>query len=100
MPDAYFSGSKIKWLLDNVPGARERAEKGELLFGTIDTWLIWKLTDGHVHVTDQTNASRTMLYNIHDLCWDPELLERSRSPAPRATSSALCSASAASSPAR
>ena len=61
MPDAYFSGSKIKWLLDNVPGARERAEKGELLFGTIDTWLIWKLTDGHVHVTDQTNASRTML---------------------------------------
>ena len=75
VPDAYFSGSKIKWLLDNVPGARERAEKGELLFGTIDTWLIWKLTDGHVHVTDQTNASRTMLYNIHDLCWDPELLE-------------------------
>ena len=68
VPDAYFSGSKIKWLLDNVPGARERAEKGELLFGTIDTWLIWKLTDGHVHVTDQTNASRTMLYNIHDLC--------------------------------
>ena len=75
VPDAYFSGSKIKWLLDNVPGARERAERGELLFGTIDTWLIWKLTKGHVHVTDQTNASRTMLYNIHDLRWDPELLE-------------------------
>ena len=75
MPDAYFSGSKIKWLLDNTPGARERAEKGELLFGTIDTWLIWKLTGGKVHVTDQTNASRTMLYNIHDLCWDKELLE-------------------------
>ena len=74
-PDAYFSGSKIKWLLDNTPGARERAEKGELLFGTIDTWLIWKLTGGKVHVTDQTNASRTMLYNIHDLCWDKELLE-------------------------
>ena len=75
VPDAYFSGSKIKWLLDNVPGARERAEKGELLFGTIDTWLIWKLTGGRVHVTDHTNASRTMLYNIHDLCWDRELLE-------------------------
>ena len=75
VPDAYFSGSKIKWLLDNVPGARERAEKGELLFGTIDTWLIWKLTGGKVHVTDVTNASRTMLYNIHDLCWDQELLD-------------------------
>ena len=74
VPDAYFSGSKIKWLLDNTPGAREQAEKGELLFGTIDTWLIWKLTEGRVHVTDQTNASRTMLYNIHELCWDKELL--------------------------
>ncbi len=74
VPDAYFSGSKIKWLLDNVPGARERAEKGELLFGTIDTWLIWKLTGGAVHVTDQTNASRTMIYNIHTLEWDEELL--------------------------
>ena len=74
VPDAYFSGSKIKWLLDNVPGARERAEKGELLFGTIDTWLIWKLTGGKVHVTDQTNASRTMIYNIHELKWDDELL--------------------------
>ena len=75
VPDAYFSGSKIKWLLDNVPGARERAERGELLFGTIDTWLIWKLTGGRVHVTDHTNASRTMLFNIHELCWDKELLE-------------------------
>lgn len=75
VPDAYFSGSKIKWLLDNVPGARARAEKCELLFGTIDCWLIWKLTGGKVHVTDQTNASRTMLYNIHTLEWDEELLE-------------------------
>ena len=75
IPDAYFSGSKIKWILDNVPGARERAERGELLFGTIDTWLIWKLTGGRVHVTDHTNASRTMIFNIHDLCWDKELLE-------------------------
>ena len=75
VPDAYFSGSKIKWLLDNVPGARERAQRGELLFGTIDTWLIWNLTGGRVHVTDYTNASRTMLYNIHTLCWDKELLE-------------------------
>ena len=75
VPDAYFSGSKIKWILDNVEGARERAENGELLFGTIDTWLIWNLTGGKVHVTDQTNASRTMIYNIHDLCWDNELLE-------------------------
>lgn len=74
VPDAYFSGSKIKWLLDNTPGARAKAEAGELLFGTIDTWLIWNLTGGKVHVTDHTNASRTMLYNIHDLCWDKELL--------------------------
>ena len=73
-PDAYFSGSKIKWLLDNVPGARKRANAGKLLFGTIDTWLIWKLTEGKVHVTDYTNASRTMLYNIRELCWDKELL--------------------------
>ena len=75
VPDAYFSASKIKWILDNVAGARERAEKGELVFGTIDTWLIWNLTGGKVHVTDYTNASRTMLYNIYDLCWDDELLE-------------------------
>ena len=74
VPDAYFSGSKVQWLLDYTPGARERAEEGKLLFGTIDTWLIWKLTGGMVHVTDYTNASRTMLFNIHDLCWDKELL--------------------------
>jgi len=72
--DAYFSGTKIKWLLDHVPHAREKAEAGELLFGTIDTWLIWKLTGGEVHVTDYTNASRTMIYNIHDLTWDEEIL--------------------------
>ena len=72
--DAYFSGSKIKWILENVEGAREAAEKGDLLFGTIDTWLIWKLTGGEVFVTDYTNASRTMLYNIHDLCWDDDIL--------------------------
>lgn len=62
--DAYFSGTKIKWILDNVEGAREKAVKGELLFGTVDTWLIWKLTNGRVHATDYTNASRTMIYNI------------------------------------
>ncbi|WP_314061752.1 glycerol kinase GlpK [uncultured Vagococcus sp.] len=73
--DAYFSGTKIKWLLDNVEGARERAQNSELLFGTIDSWLIWKLTGGAVHVTDFTNASRTMIYNIHELKWDQELLE-------------------------
>lgn len=73
--DAYFSASKVKWLLDNVDGARERAEKGELAFGTMDSWVIWRLTEGKVHVTDVTNASRTMLYNIHDMQWDEELLE-------------------------
>ena len=82
VPDAYFSASKIKWLLDNVPGARAHAEAGKLLFGTIDTWLIWKLTGGKVHVTDRTNASRTMLYNIHELCWDEELLKLFGIPAP------------------
>ncbi len=71
--DAYFSGTKLKWLLDNVPGARERAERGELLFGTVETWLIWKLTGGAAHVTDYSNASRTMLFNIHTLTWDEEL---------------------------
>lgn len=81
VPDAYFSGSKIKWLLDNVPGARKRAQAGKLLFGTIDTWLIWKLTGGRVHVTDYTNASRTMLFNIHELRWDKELLELLQVPA-------------------
>ncbi len=74
VPDAYFSGSKIKWILDNVPGARTRARNGELAFGTIETWLIWRLTGGRVHVTDHTNASRTMLFNIHTLQWDKELL--------------------------
>ena len=73
--DAYFSGTKVRWLLDNVPGARERAERGELAFGTIDSWLIWKLTDGKVHVTDETNASRTMFFNIHARDWDDELLK-------------------------
>jgi glycerol kinase len=73
--DAYFSGSKVKWILDHVEGARELANKGELIFGTIDTWLVWKLTNGKVHVTDVTNASRTMLFNIHTLQWDKELLE-------------------------
>lgn len=74
VPDAYFSGSKIKWILDQVPGSRERAAKGELLFGTVDTWLTWKLTGGTAHVTDRTNASRTMIYNIDTLDWDDELL--------------------------
>lgn len=73
--DPYFSGTKIKWILDHVEGARERAKKGELLFGTIDTWLIWKLSGGKAHVTDYSNASRTLLYNIHELKWDEELLE-------------------------
>jgi len=75
IPDAYFSGTKIQWILDHIPGARDRANRGELLFGTVDTWLIWKLTGGAVHVTDRTNAARTMIYNIHTLDWDNELLE-------------------------
>ncbi len=79
--DAYFSGTKIKWILDNVEGARERAERGDLLFGTIDTWLIWNLTRGEVHVTDYSNAARTMIYNIKDLCWDENLLEELEIPA-------------------
>lgn len=73
MPDAYYSATKIRWILDNVEGAQERAEKGELCFGTVDSWLIYKLTGGKVHITDATNAARTMLYNIHDLCWDEEI---------------------------
>jgi len=73
--DAYFSGTKVKWILDNVEGVREEAEKGNILFGTIDTWLIWNLTKGKVHVTDYSNASRTLLYNIHELKWDDEILE-------------------------
>ncbi|WP_442603570.1 glycerol kinase GlpK [Paenibacillus sp. KN14-4R] len=72
--DAYFSGTKVKWILDHVEGARERAERGDLLFGTVDTWLVWKLTGHSVHVTDYSNASRTLMYNIHDLEWDEELL--------------------------
>lgn len=73
--DAYFSASKVRWLLDNVEGAREKAEKGELAFGTVDSWLVWRLTEGKVHVTDPSNASRTMLFNIHTMQWDDELLE-------------------------
>lgn len=79
--DAYFSGTKIRWILDNVEGAREKAEAGDLLFGTIDTWLIWKLTAGRVHVTDMTNASRTLLFNIHSCSWDEELLDALQIPA-------------------
>jgi glycerol kinase len=80
LPDAYFSGSKIHWLLENVPGARALADEGKLAFGTIDTWLIWKLTNGKRHVTDPSNASRTMIFNIHTLAWDDELLELLRIP--------------------
>ena len=75
IPDAYFSATKVKWLLDHVEGAREKAERGEVLFGTVDSWLVWKLTGGAAHVTDVTNASRTMLFDIHKLCWDERLLE-------------------------
>ena len=80
IPDAYFSASKIEWILDNVEGARERAERGDLLFGTVDTWLVWKLTNGEKHVTDATNASRTMLFNIDSMEWDEELLQLFRIP--------------------
>lgn len=78
--DAYFSGTKIAWILENVPGTREKAEKGDLLFGNIDTWLIWKLTGGKTHTTDYSNASRTMIYNIHDLDWDDDILEELKIP--------------------
>lgn len=78
--DAYFSATKIRWILDHVPGAKERAEKGELLFGTVETWLIWKLTKGKVHVTDYSNAARTMLFNINTLTWDEEILEELQIP--------------------
>ena len=74
--DAYFSATKIKWILDNVSGAKKKAEKGELLFGTVDTWLVWKFTNGKVHITDYTNASRTMLYNIKELRWDENILKK------------------------
>ena len=73
--DAYFSGTKVKWILENVEGAKEKSEKGDLLFGTIDSWIIWKLTEGKVHVTDYSNASRTLMFNIHELKWDEELLD-------------------------
>ncbi|MGN0275998.1 MAG: glycerol kinase GlpK [Hominisplanchenecus sp.] len=76
IPDAYFSATKLAWILNHVEGAREQAKKGELLFGTVDSWLIWNLTNGKVHVTDYTNASRTMLFDIHRLCWDQEILDR------------------------
>lgn len=79
--DAYFSGTKLRWILENVPGVRERAERGELLFGTVDSWLIWKLTGGKRHVIDYSNASRTMLFNIHTLCWDEEILKELDIPA-------------------
>lgn len=75
LPDAYYSATKIRWILDHVEGAQERAERGELCFGTVDSWLIYKLTGGKIHVTDATNAARTMLYNIHDLCWDKEICD-------------------------
>jgi len=78
--DAYFSGTKLAWILDNVAGARARAEAGELAFGTVDTWLLWKLTEGRLHVTDSTNASRTLMLNIHSLKWDDELLRALRIP--------------------
>lgn len=80
IPDAYFSATKIVWILDHIEGARQRAEAGELVFGTVDTWLIWNLTKGRIFVTDYTNASRTMLFNIHEKCWDEELLQRFRIP--------------------
>ena len=73
--DAYFSGTKVKWILDSIPGLRERAENGEILFGNVDTWLMWKLSGGRVHATDYSNASRTMLFNIHDLDWDDDILD-------------------------
>ena len=79
--DAYFSGTKVKWILDNVPGAREKADKGDLLFGTIDTWLIWNLSREKAHVTDYTNASRTMMLDIHQCAWDKELLSALEVPA-------------------
>jgi glycerol kinase len=78
--DPYFSGTKLAWLLDRIPGARRRAARGELAFGTVDTWLLWKLTDGRIHATDATNASRTLLYNLHSGTWDETLLKRLRVP--------------------
>ena len=91
MPDAYFSATKIKWILDHVEGARARAEEGKILFGTVDTWLLWKLTGGAVHATDVTNASRTMLYDIRKLVWDETLLRALD--IPRAMLPRVCSSS-------
>ena len=91
--DPYFSGTKIRWILENVPGARQQAENGELLFGTVETWLIWKLTGGQVHVTDYSNASRTMLFNINTLCWDEEILSKLDIPGsmlPQTVPSSMC----------
>jgi glycerol kinase len=90
--DPYFSGTKIRWILENVPGARQQAEAGELLFGTVETWLIWKLTAGRVHVTDYSNASRTMLFNIHTLQWDEEILAELGIPASMLPAPVECSA--------
>lgn len=91
VPDAYFSATKIKWILDHVPGARERAQAGEILFGTVDSWLVWKLTGGKVHITDATNAARTMIFDIHHLDWDDTLLEALD--IPRAMLPRVCSSS-------
>ena len=91
VPDAYFSATKIKWILDHVPGARERAQAGEILFGTVDSWLVWKLTGGKVHITDATNAARTMIFDIHRLDWDDTLLEALE--IPRAMLPRVCSSS-------
>ena len=91
VPDAYFSGTKIKWLLDHVEGAREKAERGEILFGTVDSWLVWKLTGGKVHITDATNAARTMIFDIHRLDWDDTLLNALN--IPRAMLPRVCSSS-------
>ena len=91
VPDAYFSGTKIKWLLDHVEGAREKAERGEILFGTVDSWLVWKLTGGKVHITDATNAARTMIFDIHRLDWDDTLLHALD--IPRAMLPRVCSSS-------
>ena len=87
--DSYFSGTKIKWILDSIPSIRKKAENGELAFGTIDTWLIWKMTNGRFHVTDVTNASRTLLFNIHTLEWDNELLNELNIPCKKPTSGCL-----------
>ena len=91
VPDAYFSGTKIKWILDHVEGVREKAARGEILFGTVDSWLVWKLTGGKVHITDATNAARTMIFDIHKLDWDDTLLEALG--IPRAMLPRVCSSS-------